>query len=584
MTLLTLALTAFAGIPTVADLPLPAGEPSAVHLYVPGATSEADLKIKAKGGDVRTVKVGSGGLVVLGVVAAADAETMVIKVKGPGTKDALQLPIESAVGAKLEVIVEPGRLRMGRGGAIVKIKAEGLPDNADIGLAASIGDLGPIARTATGWLAPWTPPARVKGPLPVLFTASDLANPGGVYGSAMLEIGVASNLKVAGPMQGEVSVSIGSRDYGKKPLGQRTSTVFEVVRFPSDTTADVLASSLDDGDETRSIELPPTGTAQVRFAPVPKDIGWPAGREVTLMLAAVDNTGQPLDDPSSLELSGPGKVRIEPIGEGWFAVKFQAPTGTEPWSVTAKLLDSVTWMGGRSVVDLPRAEVSVNPTPVASGSGNAQVIIGSRSSQGQQWAGTFAAIGEGFAVAGDAEVSADGTSIVPIVTRGANDLAVCVDPMLEATGLAPVRVRVWSDRTAIDDGEAVFVHAVAEDALGLPVPATVTLTSDRGSLVPVVSSDRGHSISQWSGNGIEGPITLSASLGELSDTSALWVGGGGRGAAPVGTQAEADAERKWRAAAPCVAVPRTTAAADADATPEPAESAPEPTEAEPSPW
>ncbi|TNE85920.1 MAG: hypothetical protein EP330_23565 [Deltaproteobacteria bacterium] len=563
---------ALAGIPAIADLPLPAGQASAVHLYVPGAASPDDLKIKAKGGEVRTVEVKGGGMVILGVVAEPGASELALKVKAPGAKGSLTFPTARAEGGSLAMTIEPSRLRIGRGGAVVKIEGDGLPEDANIELVASIGELGPLAKTGSGWIAPWTPPDRVNSPLPVLFVASDLSRPGSTVASTMLEIGVPEKVSVDGPMQGEVSLAIGDRSFGKQQLGQRTSTVFEIIRFPSDTKADVVATSLDDGSVEKVIDLPPSGAAQIRLAPLPKEVGWPAGDEVTVMLAAVDNAGKPLENPSAIEINAPSKVRVEPKGDGWFALHFQAPVAEEPWSLTAKLLDSITWMGGRSVPDVPRAEISLDPTPAPTGSGNAEIVIGSRSGQGQAWTGAFTAVGQGFSLAGDATTAADGATVLPVVTSGSDPLAVCAEPLLEASGLPPVRVRVWSDRNAIGNGESAFVHAIAEDALGLPVPATVELTASQGTLVPVASTDSGHTIATWSGSAA-GPVELVATLGALTDRSALWVGSSAQGAAPVGTREEADGERRWRSAAPCVTVERAeaTPAEPAEATDAPAE-------------
>ena len=52
----------------------------------------------------------------------------------------------------------------------------------------------------------------------------------------------------------------------------------------------------------------------------------------------------------------------------------------------------------------------------------------------------------------------------------------------------------------------------------------------------------------------DGGDRLEASLGDLNDTAALWVGAGARGAAPIGTAAEAEGEARWRAATPRIAL------------------------------
>ena len=561
---LLLVLPAMAGeITPLFDGPLLADgkTETTIHLIVPDLNPNARIKIKPRGASLvgQVVPIEPDTLIVrLRPRPAEDIEALILEVRIDELEEDIELPFASPPISNLTLTFDPPVADEETTEVQVKIKPDGpahIPlAMRSVALFASAGTLSEPEPAGTGWIATWTPPPKRTAPMAVLFTAADRTAPEDVYGLATLPLSLSTTYEAGSA--GSV-LHIGERTFERSLEGE-----FTVPLLPGDQSAKLHTPRAEEV-EIAEFDLENPATPQLAFAPWPNR-RTPVGHPTRLLLAVTDATGAPLEDTSTLKLTGISGLSPEPLQDGWHEIYVE--TTDAEWTVDAQLGFHTARARGVLFEALPTLAMTMDPSELKDDTKEFTLTVRAKDPTGSALLDRhldFQALGA--KAKGTTKDQGDGSYTQSFtIDDEAKQVNLTLDTPHETSGLPAVRLRIQPVLPGLLVGTTtqVPVKVLAEDALGIPVPnldLTLTVPVGDGTLTPQVNTgENGIGWAKYSVGAQVGPSSLVVRLGTLVASSTFWQQEPGTTIAlpPLGNRFDAATLEDWQQVSPATAIPR----------------------------
>ena len=523
-----------------------------VLVLVPGLQASDKVKLKPAEGELVAMQQDGERLVVTLRPPQAYSDgtlRLSVSVRGSMKLDedvliALHPPHKAQVGLSFS----PATVTAGQKGPVtVTLKPEGshpLPATARrYAVRASLGAVSALKANPDGsFTATWTPPAKVTGPVNVVFTTTDLTAPDVVHGLGVLPVMMQRPQEVSATPGSRNTLVLGETPYGPVDAGADGKARFTVLMDPRSTTA-TLQSVDSTGRRTDTVVPLDLGGAPIlAFAPVADAV--PAGQPVKLWVAALKADGAPWSDVPP-RIDGLADPVVE--GKGWFSYTATAPQTLGPWTLTAAVGDQKATLT-LQVIDPPSVvTLTASPRTLGEGAGEISVTATAKSAAGVALTQRPLVWGaDGLTPVGAPKANGDGTVTQRYKVSASQESARVIARLsLKPTGLATARVVAWPLRPGVPaDGQSVVELVVLTvDAWGMPVPnQTVALTAPLGdgALAPTVKTDaQGLAVARYRAGTQPGPARVRLDAGGVVGELILWQTAPGQDAPVIPTLGDA---------------------------------------------
>ncbi|MBK7756148.1 MAG: Ig-like domain-containing protein [Deltaproteobacteria bacterium] len=506
-----------------------------VLLVVPGLQPSDRVKLKPAEGELVAMQQDGERLVVTLRPPQAYSEgtlRLTVSVRGAMKLDEdVLIPLHPPHKAQVGLSFSPESWTVGQKGAVtVTLKPEGshpLPATARrYAVAASLGVVSALKANPDGsFTATWTPPAKITGPVNVVFTTTDLTAPDVVHGLGVFPVMMKRPQGVSTTPGSRNTLVVGETPYGPVDAGADGKASFSVLMDPRAPTA-TLQSVDNTGRRTDTIVALDVGGGPIlTFAPLASAV--PAGQSVSVWVAALKADGTPWSDVPP-RIDGLADPVVE--GKGWFRYTATAPQAVGPWTLSAAMGDQKASLT-LQVIDPPSiVSLTANPRSLGAGAGEISVTATAKSAAGVAltqrqllWSA------DGLTAVGAPKVNGDGTVTQKYkVSASQQSARVIARLSLKPTGLATARVVAWPLRPGVPaDGQSVVELVVLTvDVWGMPVPnQTVALTAPLGdgALAPTVKTDaQGLAVVRYRAGTQPGPARVRLDAGGVVGELILW--------------------------------------------------------------
>ncbi|MCK6516355.1 Ig-like domain-containing protein [Myxococcota bacterium] len=506
-----------------------------VLLVVPGLQPSDRVKLKPAEGELVAMQQDGERLVVTLRPPQAYSDgtlRLTVSVRGAMKLDEdVLIPLHPPHKAQVGLSFSPETWTAGQKGAVtVTLKPEGshpLPATARrYAVAASLGVVSALKANPDGsFTATWTPPAKITGPVNVVFTTTDLTAPDVVHGLSVFPVMMKRPQVVSATPGSRNTLVVGETPYGPVDAGADGKASFSVLMDPRAPTA-TLQSVDNSGKRTDSVvPLDVGGGPILLFAPLSSAV--PAGQTVSLWVAALKADGTPWSDVPP-RIDGLADPVVE--GKGWFRYTATAPQALGPWTLNAAMGEQKASLT-LQVIDPPSiVSLTANPRTLGEGAGEISVTATAKSAAGvalTQRPLVWSA--DGLTPVGPPKANGDGTVTQKYkVSASQQSARVLARLSLKPTGLATARVVAWPLRPGVPaDGQSVVELVVLTvDVWGMPVPnQTVALTAPLGdgALAPTVKTDaQGLAVVRYRAGTQPGPARVRLDAGGVVGELILW--------------------------------------------------------------
>ncbi|MCK6524647.1 Ig-like domain-containing protein, partial [Myxococcota bacterium] len=506
-----------------------------VLLVVPGLQASDRVKLKTSEGTVTGFQQDGERLVVTVQPPQAYTEGTVrltVSVRGAMKLDEdVLIPLHPPNKAQVGLSFSPDTWTAGQKGSVsVTLKPEGvhaLPATARrYAVRASLGTVSALKANPDGsFTATWTPPAKVTGPVNVVFTTTDLTAPDVVHGLGVLPVLMQRPQEVSAAPGSRNTLVLGEKPYGPVDASADGKAKFTVLMDPRAPTATLQSVDATGRRTDTVVPLDVGGAPSLTFAPLADAV--PAGQPVKLWVAALKADGTPWSDvPPRIE--GLADPAVE--GKGWFSYSATAPQTLGPWTVTAVMGDQKATLT-LQVIDPPSVvTLTSSPRSLGEGAGEISVTATAKSAAGvalTQRPLVWSA--DGLTPVGAPKANGDGTVTQRYKVSASQQTARVIARLsLKPTGMPTARVVAWPLRPGVtaDGQSAVELVVLTVDVWGMPVPnqtLTVTAPLGDGALAPTVKTDaQGLAVVRYRAGTQPGPARVRLDAGGVVGEVILW--------------------------------------------------------------
>ncbi len=505
-----------------------------------------------------------------------------LKVRGGGIKSDLRISptVAPSWASGFSITADPAVIGPGERATLTVVPKSDSPAGGQrkLAITASSGTIGQLVPTGDGkWVAQYTAPSRLSGPIQPVFAVVDRAAPSQALDRASLKVKNKTNLSFEVAPDSVNMLKVGSTEYGPINASAAGTVSFSVDLLPGQTTG-TLTSTVAGTPTTTRPTLPIDSPYQVAIATTPGRAGGSSVIEVPVACLQPNGRACPAS-ALSVEASA-GKVGRIQQRDQFLIVPVTLPdSGTTTVSVSAGEGEQSTTQTRRiSAVPGPlRMTLVSDPPRVDPDKPVASVIARAKDAEGNAVTGRLPVISvRGGQLVSRTKDNQDGSySSSWRMQSGKDWMEAVAIPKVGSSGLAPTRLLMWPTASSINaDGiSKVTVFIIAEDAVGLPVPnlnIDLTIPAGDGLLPPTVNTGRsGIAQVEFTAGTTGGAVLARASLGALSAQTRVWQVGPRQsfpGTIDTGSQSTIDAIAKWRQRIPALIVSKANAKASAPST------------------
>lgn len=446
-----------------------------VVFSLPGILPGDVIKARSDAARVDAVRVPAAGVVVARVQPEATLVpgpvVVVFRAKGARGKMSADVSVPTRPGSARRI--EPAAPVAGTtpGGAAVAITLR-LPETMQsrdtrsvIGNATSGSLSGVQPGDGQTIAATWTPPDEAAGSQLVMLTFADAAAPDRIAGTVTVPLLAEASLTLDAPADSQNILIHGETRLGPAKASPAGTVAFTLAIDPRAPIATLETTTPDGQVRTRSVELADSAAPMLAFVPGPGTLVADPARGVPLLVAALDERGEPVESaPPTFGASRGtlGVPRATGIPGIWQA-EFTPPA--EPGSVTftATAAGMVVERKARLVAPLPPLTLHPSKDPLPHSATSLSVTVSGGG-------GVPALDVRGGRLGSRPRKTPDGTMFMLRPDDDTEGLWLLALPPRGVAGGVPATIDLHGPTSAPDTGPRPYTVQLA-DAAGLPVGA-----------------------------------------------------------------------------------------------------------------